>query len=347
MTAQVVVVGGGYGGVSVAKELDEVAEVTLVEPRDAFVHNVAALRGLVDPDWTERLFLPYDRLLARGRVVRERARLVEPGVVTLGSGERITADHVVLATGSGYPFPAKFAETESAGAIARLRETRVALERAGHAFLLGAGAVGLELAGEIKAVWPGKRVTVVDPQPDILSGGYSAEFRAEIRRQLDGIGVELRLGTTLRPPSEPNDDEIWFRCYGVQPVSDYLSPELAAARTATGALTVTEHLNLPGHPGVFAIGDLTAIGEGKTAMAAAQHAEVVVANLRAELSGSPERVAYRPGPAAILLPLGPAGGAGYVPDQGVLGTETAIQFKSAGLRLDSTLELLGLAAAHS
>lgn len=151
----------------------------------------------------------------------------------------------------------------------------------------------------------------------------------------------------MPPPSEPSADEIWFRCYGVEPASGYLSPELAAARTANGALTVTQHLNLPGQPGIFAIGDLTAIGEGKTAMAAAQHAEVVVANLRAELSGSPERVAYRPGPAAILLPLGPAGGAGYVPEQGVLDTDAAVQYKSAGLRLDATLELLGLAAVSS
>jgi 2-polyprenyl-6-methoxyphenol hydroxylase-like FAD-dependent oxidoreductase len=43
----VAVIGGGYGGFAVAKGLDEFADVTLVEPRDAFVHNVAALRALV------------------------------------------------------------------------------------------------------------------------------------------------------------------------------------------------------------------------------------------------------------------------------------------------------------
>ena len=32
----VVVIGGGYAGVNVAKALDEVADVTLVEPKDAF-----------------------------------------------------------------------------------------------------------------------------------------------------------------------------------------------------------------------------------------------------------------------------------------------------------------------
>jgi choline dehydrogenase-like flavoprotein len=55
----VVVVGGGYGGITVAKALDETSDVVLVEPRDAFMHNIAALRALVDPTWLPRIFLPY------------------------------------------------------------------------------------------------------------------------------------------------------------------------------------------------------------------------------------------------------------------------------------------------
>ena len=37
----VAVIGGGYAGYSTARELDDFADVTLIEPRDAFVHNVA------------------------------------------------------------------------------------------------------------------------------------------------------------------------------------------------------------------------------------------------------------------------------------------------------------------
>src|ERR1700733_6601747 len=100
----VVVVGGGYAGVNVAKALDDVADVVLVEPKDAFQHNVAALRALADPAWVPRIFLPYDRLLARGRVVADRAVKGEPGQVTLASGEQLAADYIVLATGSAHPF---------------------------------------------------------------------------------------------------------------------------------------------------------------------------------------------------------------------------------------------------
>ncbi|MEP6526369.1 MAG: hypothetical protein ABJA86_04320 [Nocardioidaceae bacterium] len=73
----VVVIGGGYGGVGAAKALDEDADVILVEPKDAFQHNVAALRALVDPTWPDRIFLPYDHLLANGTVVRDQAVRVD------------------------------------------------------------------------------------------------------------------------------------------------------------------------------------------------------------------------------------------------------------------------------
>jgi NADH dehydrogenase FAD-containing subunit len=171
MNQTVVVIGGGYGGVATAKALDDVADVVLVEPRDAFVHNVAALRALVDPDWIDRIFLPYERLLDHGRVIRDRAVRVDATTVELGSGDRIAADFLVLATGSRYPFPAKTDLTDSHAAKAKIRSTHEALVSSGDIVLLGAGPTGLELAGEIKAAWADKTVTVVVPADVILSAG--------------------------------------------------------------------------------------------------------------------------------------------------------------------------------
>src|SRR5438270_12907289 len=103
----VVVIGGGYGGVGVAKALDGEVEVVLVEPKDTFVHNIGALRALVEPQFLPQIFLPYDRLLDHGRVVHDRAVRVSERQVVLASGAAIDADYIVLATGSTYPFPAK------------------------------------------------------------------------------------------------------------------------------------------------------------------------------------------------------------------------------------------------
>src|ERR1700682_6803969 len=118
----VVVVGGGYGGVAVAKALDETSDVVLVEPKDAFMHNIAALRALVDPSWLPSIFLPYRGLLANGRVVPDRAVAVDPHRVVTASGKEISAEYVVLATGSTYPFPAKTDLVDTHAAQEQIRQ---------------------------------------------------------------------------------------------------------------------------------------------------------------------------------------------------------------------------------
>jgi len=358
-TKTVVVVGGGYGGITVARALDDVANVVLVEPKDTFVHNVGSLRALVDGDWVERIFLPYDSLLTRGRVVHSAAVAVDSKNVTTASGERIDADYIVLATGSTYPFPAKPDLTDSGAAKAKLRATTATLEDANSVLILGAGPAGIELAGEIATRWPDKSVTIVDRGETILAGGLPEELRTEIRNQLDGLGVTLVLGTSLseQPPSEPGEAktftvstlsgvdveaDIWFRCYGVVPVSDYLTDTLASARQDDGHLSVTEHLRVEGSETVFAIGDVTAVPEAKMAKAAEQHADVVAVNLRSLIAGVGDLQTYASGEATISLPLGPSGGASYAPGPGVLGAEVTAKIKGADLRIDGYLELLNI-----
>src|SRR6266481_9284158 len=132
----VVVVGGGYGGIGVAKALDETSDVVLVEPKDAFMHNIAALRALVDPSWLPRIYFPYERLLTHGRVVRDRAVLVDPHRVVTASGEEIAADYVVLATGSRYPFPAKTELVDTNHAQEQVRQAHRALAKADRVLLV-------------------------------------------------------------------------------------------------------------------------------------------------------------------------------------------------------------------
>jgi NADH dehydrogenase FAD-containing subunit len=137
--------------------------------------------------------------------------------------------------------------------------------------------------------------------------------------------------------------DVWLRCYGVTPVTSYLADDLADARTASGQVLVTEHLRLPGHDTVFAIGDITAIDEPKMAARAGRHAEVVAANIRALISGQGELTAYQPLPPVILVPLGPHGGAAQLPGtDGIAGPDIAAQYKGRDLFTDRYAEAFGL-----
>lgn len=352
---RVVVVGGGYAGASLARELDDVLDVVLVEPKDAFVHAVAALRAVVDGEWVRRVFYPYDDLLVHGRVVQDWARHVAPGVVRLSASESVEADYVVLATGTGYPYPAKYLEDEATVATARLARLRRSLSEIDDVLLVGAGPVGLELAGELTSAFPRLRVTIVDQADDILTTGtYLAQMRDSVRDQLLERGVRLVLGAPLAylPPvdvgvrseepftvattaGETVQAQAWFRCYGSRPATGYLDDVFGSVMHHDGSLRVTEHLRVEGFDSVFAIGDITDVRESKRASAAMEHAGVVAANLRALAAGEAPVATYQAAPEMIVLPLGPEGGASQVvgPDgtRIVLGSEETSRLKGVDL----------------
>ncbi|MFD5920525.1 NAD(P)/FAD-dependent oxidoreductase [Kitasatospora sp. NPDC127035] len=361
MSRTVVVVGGGYGGTAVAKALDAEADVVLIDPRDAFVNAVGSLRALVRPDWAGNIFFPYDTLLARGEVIRDRAASVDPGGVTLASGRRVEADYLVLATGSTYAYPAKPTADSAGEALEHLRGTHKELAAAARVLIVGAGPVGLELAGEIKEVWPTKDVTVLDPA-DRLLPAFLPEVREDLHRQLDELGVRLRLGTGLagQPATEPGrageftvattdgaeiTADIWFRAYGVRVNSDYLADGLLLERTELGQVRVGETLAVEGHPHVYAVGDLTDVAEPKMAGNAGRHAEVVARNILAQLKGEPAEAVYQPlSHAAMLVPLGPRGGVGQLPGPDgpfFAPAATVAQYKGGDLFTAQYIELFG------
>jgi NADH dehydrogenase FAD-containing subunit len=357
----VVVVGGGYGGIGVAKALDETSDVVLVEPKDAFMHNIAALRALVDPSWLPRIFFPYDGLLANGRVVRDRAVLVEPHRVITAGGEQIDADYIVLATGSSYPFPAKTDLVDTSHAQEQVRATHRALASADRVLLLGAGPVGIELSGEIRHVWPDKSIVLLDVGDEVLGGPYLPELKAELLRQLVAARIEVLLGSPLRqaPPTEPGQLEtfmvttqagvevtadIWFRCYGVVPNSDYLGEALAHARRADGFIDVTKTLQVTGQQTVFAVGDLST-ADSKTAASAGRQAVLVAENINTLAQGKTDLAEYESTGVAIAVPIGPTGGAGQFPGQDeIVGPETIAELKGRHLGVARYGELFGLAA---
>ncbi|MEU8084513.1 FAD-dependent oxidoreductase [Micromonospora sp. NPDC049101] len=369
MSRTVVVVGGGYGGTAVAKALELVADVVLIDPRDAFVNVAGALRALVRPEWAGNIFFPFDTVLTRGTVIRDRVVSVDSGGVTLASGQRVAADYLVLATGSSYAYPARLNADSIDAALDDLRQTNKELASAGRVLILGAGPVGLELAGEIKEVWPDKLVTLVDPAEQLLPG-FTPEMRDDLHRQLDELGIQVRLGTSLAAPlttdanraatvtaTTTDGDEItadiWFRAFGLRTNSAYLGDGRLTTLTPRGQVAVTETLNVRGSGDilehVYAIGDLTDVTEDKMAAYALQHAEVVARNITAQLGGGQPTATYQPMPhPMILIPLGSRHGVGQLPTPdgpAVVPAATVAEYKGVDLFTGRFTEQFGPTAA--
>jgi NADH dehydrogenase FAD-containing subunit len=357
----VVVIGGGYAGIRAARELDDIADVILVEPRDSFRHNIGALRATVQPDWAHNIFMSYERLLTRGKVVHERAARVEPGYVELASGQVLRPDFLVLATGSRYPFPAKDWEESSEKSKDNYMRTAKELERAQHAVILGAGAVGIEMAGEILAQWPGKKVTLLDPSSDVLGGNYPEKLRTALRKMITEAGVDLRLGEGLtKLPEEPAgvvapftaqtttgrtiEADLWMRCFGGAVPSEYLAGSLTGARNDSGTVRVGSDMRVEGHKTVYAVGDIADLGL-PTAFLADIQAEVAARNIRRHIAGEGEgqdAVFADPFP-HLVVPFGPGKGIGWlVHEEDLLDDASVAQLKGDHLLVDMYTDKLGL-----
>ena len=209
---------------------------------------------------------------------------------------------LVLATGTSYPYPAKYLEDQVTVAAARLARTRTALASARRVLLVGAGPVGLELAGELTSAFPHLEVTVVEQGTDILpAGDYLPELRSAVRSQLDARGVRIVLDSRLGylPPVDVGtfapftvqttngldiDADIWFRCYGSHPMTDYLDADLARGRHDDGTLSVTSAMSVVGHERVFAIGDITDVRETKRASSARACGPTALSSMSRELA---------------------------------------------------------------
>ena len=278
-----------------------------------------------------------------------------------GAGD-IEADHLVLATGTAYPFPAKHLESSSVVAKARIERAHANLEQAGRVLIAGAGEVGIELAGEITSAFPAMEVVLLEAGPDILHNrDYRPELREAIRFQLEQRDVETITGDRLvaLPPVDPGvlspfrvttrggrrlEADMWFRAHGSAAATGFLGEDYDGIRHYDGTIRVDDRLRVVDHPGVWAIGDITDVRETKRADAARAHAEVVAANIRSLIEGGTAEAVYAPKPEHVVLPLGPDGGASQVLRDGVrvvVGPEETARMKGEDLFLGYVAKALG------
>jgi NADH dehydrogenase FAD-containing subunit len=135
--------------------------------------------------------------------------------------------------------------------------------------------------------------------------------------------------------------DLWYRCYGVTPVTDYLADDLAPARRDDGYLRVTPFLQVLGHDTVFAVGDISDADRNMAGIAGRQ-AALVTENITSLISGQGELAAWETFPSAIVVPIGPDGGSGQLPGSDELAApELVAQLKGRDMFVDRYAELLG------
>jgi len=276
------VIGGGSGGVRAARVAAEHgARVAIAEdrrwggtcvirgcvPKKLLVYASEVSRALADArgngwtfgapsfDWSAlrdgkdreiaRLSRAYvDRLRAAGvRIHEARARLVDAHAVEVG-GERVTAEHVIVATGGAptRPLVGEWITSDDAFDLRALPKTIA---------ILGAGYIGVEFAHVFAGL--GVAVTLVSRNQQVLRG-FDPDVQEEVERGLVAHGVTIVRGDDTTHV----DAELHMAAIGREPATAGLGlAELGVALDARGAIVVDEWSRTT-VPNIYAVGDCTA-----------------------------------------------------------------------------------------
>ncbi|KAJ3188138.1 Apoptosis-inducing factor 2 [Gaertneriomyces sp. JEL0708] len=210
-TTKIVILGGGYAGVTAAKRLDKSlgtradVEITLVTQADCVFHNIGSMRALVEPSFAEKLFIPYTKLFApnsHARMLQGNCVRIDQKSVVLEDGNTVPFDYLIIATGTAYPSPSKVPTTTKAEGIAHLQSVAEAVKQSENILVIGGGPVGVEIAGEIATDYPTRKVTLVHSGAALMPGPNSDKFKARLLANLQRLGVDVVLGEKVENLSE-------------------------------------------------------------------------------------------------------------------------------------------------
>jgi len=356
----VVVVGGGISGVTVAQGLSAKLDHTkynliLIETRSHHIWLPATLRMVVTGDerFGQTVTVPFDKVFAKGKGTIRQGQVkrikegegVEPGELELTSGETLQYRALVLATGSKWSGPINFPDLDAdlRQFVAQWCEK---FRAAADIVIVGGGAVGVELSGEIRDEHPDKKITIVHAQDNLLNETYPAKYRNRVKAGVAARGIDLVLNEYVEefPPS--GSGELVFRsgkklsaglvviASGPKPNTSFIEESLGPeALTETKLVKVEKTLQLKSHPAIFAVGDIVDWKEQKQAAKANGHGPVVVANVLHFLAGQPVRKEYGGFPEMIMITNGKKGGSAYLPYLWgiIMGNFITALIKSRGL----------------
>jgi NADH dehydrogenase len=304
----IVILGGGFAGLNLAKSLRDIpGRVTLIDRQNHHLFQPLLYQVATATLSSVEIAKPLRSILSNHDnvcVELGKVETVDLKTRTVVLADRtIEYDYLVLAMGGvtsyfGHPEWAEHApglktindalrirrEILYAFEMAELTNDPNELKKLMTIVIVGAGPTGVELAGackelgrfvmrhDFRKIDPTKIRVIVVEAADRMLMHLPRDLSASAQRQLEDIGVEVRLNTMVKD-IQPNKvvvsaketpdkletieaaSIVWSAGVGANPVTRTLGVEIDRA----GRIKVNPDLSVPGHPEVFAVGDIAFI----------------------------------------------------------------------------------------
>jgi apoptosis-inducing factor 2 len=315
---RVVVAGLGDVGILIAIRLARHADVVGISVKPALVSGQELGVRLSRPDdWARDYWIPFDRFRRLDRVRTVQATLTGLDLTSRtvfgqrDDGTTIAEDYdaLVISTGVSNGFWRRPVLQSAAEISADLHAAHNRLAAANSVIVVGGGAAAVSSAVNMATTWPDKRIDLYFPGERAL-GGYHPRTWNRIQGRLTDLGVGLHPGhravvangsagdeitgepvqwSTGQPPASA--EAVLWAIGQTQPNTGWLPPELLDQHRF---VHVTPELRVPGHEGVYAVGDVAATDPLRSS--ARNRGDALVAhNIRAEFADRRMRTYRTPG----------------------------------------------------
>ena len=198
----IIIMGGSFAGISLVMRLCELAQsgyrVILVEPHSHFHWIFNFPRFSVLGGQEKKAFIPYDNLGSNApagvyQLIKARVVKVNQQDVELDTGDLVPYAFLVFCTGSAQPSPAHLAADERSAACRELQDSQNTIKKANNIAVIGAGAVGIEVATDIKSFYPEKDVILFHSRRQILNG-FGPRLQEYALQALKRLEITVVLG---------------------------------------------------------------------------------------------------------------------------------------------------------
>jgi len=288
---KVAILGGGFCGSSIAKQLDKKDEltVTLIDKNPYFEYIPSAHKCLTNPDYQHKIRIPFKNFLSNVTIINESIKRVLPFEVQTDS-KRIEFDSAVCCMGSSYPIhllntTQVYTMTNSKQAVKIFQK----LKNAQTVLIIGGGYIGTEIAAEITTKQSDLQVIMVHAKDRILprSPKYASNYAMKFLKKR---GITFLFNDTIvKHPSKREfittngkriDADVCIWCAGLKVDTSYLEGFPSNTTNAHNQINVNDYLQFVNYSHIFAGGDVIASDEEKTAQKAELHAQIIATNIQ-------------------------------------------------------------------
>lgn len=215
------------------RQSQQQVHVTLVEPKAGLLNVLGIPRAIVDTEFAKTQYVPLEELqdvtfshivaddahvqanlgaktapalpevsltFVQGSVTRLEQKSAEYKLNSLSATATVSFDFVVVAAGRNRLWPTSPLAHNYESYMDEMRQFHAAVLQSLKISVVGAGAVGIEIAGDIKTKFPEKEVCLIHPHERFPPEPLTDEFKDTIKDSLVRAGVTIMTGKRVVQP---------------------------------------------------------------------------------------------------------------------------------------------------